>query len=421
MKIRRVILSIVSQLRMRNYSAVCLIFMKAVRGLLVVFFLPLGMILALCIRLLRPWVLVRIEILISERIGHFAGNTELYLCERDAGINKPNKRYIDLWYHNWPICNKQLARMWKRVLHIGPSCLLASAQRINTLLPGGEKHVIGNNTSVDRDVHNLMDQYSPHLKFLPEEEQQGEAGLRDLGVPAGAPFVCLQVRDDSYLNKSLPWRDWDYHSFRDCDIKNYVYASRLLADRGYYVIRMGVAVKDAMEIHHPGVIDYAANGMRTDFMDVYLGAKCEFCISNGTGFDAVPYIFRRPLVFVDHVPIEIIHTYSSRFLATTKKHWSRSHSRYMTFSEIFQTGAGKFFSAKNYEDMGIELFESTPEEIAAVVLEMQERLSGTWQCTEEDEKLQSQFWELFPEGDWHGKIYSRIGTDFLRRNKALLI
>ena len=40
------------------------------------------------IRLIRPWILVRFQALGSTRIGHFAGNVEMYLCERDAKINE---------------------------------------------------------------------------------------------------------------------------------------------------------------------------------------------------------------------------------------------------------------------------------------------------------------------------------------------
>ena len=71
------------------------------------------------------------------------------------------------------------------------------------------------------------------------------------------------------------------------------------------------------------------------------------------------------------------------------------------------------------------LIESTPEEIKAVVIEMVERLAGTWQSSKNDEELQARFWELFPaqlekEAFGHGEIRSRMGTDFLRKSKNLL-
>ena len=48
----------------------------------------------LLIRLIRPWILIRLGSISSQRIGHFAGDVEVYLCEKDAGINTPNKKTI---------------------------------------------------------------------------------------------------------------------------------------------------------------------------------------------------------------------------------------------------------------------------------------------------------------------------------------
>ncbi len=245
----------------------------------------------LIMRLIKPWLLVRIGDMISSRIGHFAGNTELYLCERDAGINVPKQRYIDVFYMAFkPISNHQLAIMWHRILRIWPAWILAPIKAANQLIPGGKSHEVGSNTRHDRDVHNLLDRTPPHLQFTTEEEMRGEAGLRLMGIPTGAPFVCLIARDSSYLAVHLADDNYDsynYHNYRDSDVQNYILAVETLADRGFFVIRMGAKVHAAIKSTHPKVIDYATNGMRSDFMDIYLGAKCTFCISNGTGFDAL--------------------------------------------------------------------------------------------------------------------------------------
>src|SRR3990172_13240449 len=148
------------------------------------------------IRMIRPWFLVRFGGLVSTRIGHFAANTELYLCERDAGINVPDKRRVDLFYLDKIICNHQLATMWRRVLRIWPAWILVSISTINRFIPGGTDHEIGNNTEHNRDVHNLLDRLPPHLEFTAEEEAKGEAGLRAMGIPPGSPFVCLLVRSE---------------------------------------------------------------------------------------------------------------------------------------------------------------------------------------------------------------------------------
>ena len=375
------------------------------------------------IRIMRPWFLVRIGALFGHRIGHLAANTELYLCERDAGINVPTQHHVDLFFLVKPICNNELARLWKRVLRVWPTWCLAPIRRVNKLIPGWECHDIGENTQMDRDIHHLLDRFPPHLKFTPAEESKGAAGLRAIGIEQNAKFVCLLVRDSAYLKSHQPAVDYSYHDYRDCNVHNFIMASEELARRGYYVVRMGVVVKEPMKSKNPRVIDYEARGMRTEFMDIYLGSKCEFCISVGSGFDALPYIFRRPIVFVDHVPPGYLFTFGSQFIGLTKHYFSTVKGRCLTLAEILSEGLGFAYHVDEYAACGIQLVENTPEEIRDVVVEMVQRLEGSWQPHCDDEELQRRFWSIFPSNSirngkpLHGEIRSRFGASFLRSNR----
>ena len=383
----------------------------------------------LIIRFIRPWLLVRLWGLISTRIGHFALNTELYLCEYKAGINKPSQRHIDIFFMGGkPICNQQLAIMWHRLLRIWPTLILGPITNINQLIPGGKLHEIDSNIQGDRDVHNLLDRFPPHIKFTTEEESRGEVGLRAMGITEGAMFVCLNVRDSAYLDSHFAYNDWNYHNFRDCDVQNSVLAAEELAERGYFVIRMGAKVLAAMNSPHPKVIDYATNGMRSDFMDIYLGAKCAFCISSGGGFDSIPIIFRRPVVYVNMSPIGVLSTFSDKFLAILKHHVDAGSNRELSLSEIVTNDIGYIQTTSDFESKGVVPTENTPEEIRDVVIEMAERLNGTWQAHQEDEVLQQRFWGIFPSdaidvykgNPLHGEIRARFGAAFLRNNPEWL-
>ncbi len=395
-----------------------------------ILFLPLYILavpIIIVIRLIRPWFLVRWHGLISLRIGHLATNTELYLCEKDAQLNVPKQNYIDIFYLAYkPISNQQLAKMWKRVLHIWPYWILEPLSLVNRIIPGGNMHNIGNNAQGDLDIHNLLDRFDTHLRFTPEEEKAGKIGLREMGIPEGTPFVCLIVRDSAYLKTIQTYNqlDMSYHDYRDCNIQSYVVAAEELANRGYFVIRMGVKVMEPFKTEHPGIIDYAINGMRTDFMDIYLGAKCEFCISVGTGFDAIPFVSRRPIVYTNYVPLGFTSTSSDKFLTITKHHFCVSENRRLSLSELFEEGVGYSYSSSGYLSKGIKLIENTPEEIRDAVIEMAERLNGSWKTNEEDKALQSRFWEIFRQEEvneanglpFHGEIRARYGAKFLRDN-----
>jgi putative glycosyltransferase (TIGR04372 family) len=420
--VRRILLSLRALIlysRRGEWGHCRAILIKMLREFFIFLLFPIGFIFLLVIRGIRPIILVRLGGFISERIGHFAGNTELYLCEIDAAINCPEGKFVDLWYHNWPISNHYLGKMWGSVIKIGPSLLLASIDRINLLVPGGEIHRIGLNTFLDRDVHNLFDKYPPHLSFSDDEHERGRKELSRFGVPADAKFVCVIVRDSSYLNSALPWTNWSRHDHRDCNIANYYLAAEALAERGYYVFRMGVKVHSKFETNNERIIDYANSGMGSDFMDVYLGAHCSFCISTTTGFDAIPYVFRRPIVFTDMVPLFHVHTFSSRYLSTAKKYWSEGDQRFLSFREMLEPRFENMLAGE-FQRLGIKMVESSPEEICDVVLEMESMISGTWQSSVNDEELQKQFWNIFPKGVLHGEFRGRIGRGYLRSNSDLL-
>ena len=372
----------------------------------------------LLIRALRPLVLIRIGPLKSDVIGYLAANTEMYLCRRDAGIE--NKRAFDIFYHLTPVSNQQLKKMWDRTLRVWR--LAGPVDVLNGALPGGKIHSIPWQQFRDRDTLGLLPRTPAHLSFTPEEERLGREGLQAMGISEGTPFICFHSRDSEYVRVIDPGRGTHQgYDYRDSNIYNHVPAAEGMTRRGYYAIRMGAVVKEPLKTANPMIIDYATK-YRSDFMDIFLCAKCYYYIGDETGFNRVPSIFRRPLANLNVIPIDLLHTQGANDLSILKKLWLREESRFLKFSEVFEKGANCFVRTEQYEQSGIELVENTAEEITALAVEMDERLKGTWQTTEEDEVLQKRFWSLFRPSfkEAHGLIESRIGADFLRRNRELL-
>ena len=375
---------------------------------------PVSFPIVIVVRVLRPLVLIRFGLLMSPRLGNFAARTELYLCERDVGMHRG--RTLDIFFLYPQVCNRFLRKKWEKMLHI--SALARPLWEVNRRLPGGESHIVP--MPRDTDIYGLFARTPVHVSFTPEEESLGRTALQELGIPEGSPFVCFYARDSAYLD-TVYQADWSYQDFRDASIHNYVPAAGELACRGYFAIRMGAVVKEALNTANPRIIDYATKA-RTDFLDIFLCARCRFFLGSSAGLSAVPRIFRRPIVLVNYVPLRprslVIGVPGSLFIP--KKLWLSDERRFLTFREIRESGVSEFVISEQYEQLGIEVTENTPEEITAVVMEMDERLKGTWQTTEEDEELQRQFWSLVKPSKLNGALLPRIGTEFLRQNHELL-
>src|SRR3990167_995173 len=88
------------------------------RFLLNIIAIPIG----ICILIIYPFFRIRLICLYSDRIGHYAWDTEYWLCMLDISTDKNKKKYKTLYYTvaGRPVCNTQLHRMWKRVIPIIP-------------------------------------------------------------------------------------------------------------------------------------------------------------------------------------------------------------------------------------------------------------------------------------------------------------
>ena len=383
--------------------------------------------------LIKPFFLIRIGELQSGRIGHFSMNTELYCCEKDSGINTPTQKHIDIFFLAKRVCNKQLEKMWRRKLVILPRYLISPINNVNIflkkLIPMKDVPKIGPENS-DRDVYNLLEKFNPHISFTNDEEQKAKTILKNFGIDTNCKFVCLLVRDSAYLDShsNLSLKDFNYHNYRDADIDKYLLAAEELTKRGYYVFRMGAKVLKSMKSSNPKIIDYANTNLRSDFMDMYLGAKCTFCISvGGAGFLGVPFVFRKPNAYI-MVPFGHLCTWNKYDLMITKNHISNRTKKRLSFSEIFSNGVAIIYRQEEFDKKDITLEENSPEEIRDLSIEMDDRIHGNWIEKDEDLELQNRFWKIFSENikkqnlevPLHGKIKAKFCSNYLRKNKDLL-
>ena len=388
-----------------------------------IFWFVAGLLVAIAIRLIRPVRYYRLGRLPSHEIGHYATNVEVYLCEKDAEVNSHTKKSVDIWYRNPTsgVSNQQLDKMWARTIRISDSPIVRYADAISRRLPGGAKYSIQHH---DRDAYALFDKMPPHLSFTSGEILEGEKFLDSVRTHPGQKFVCLAVRDSSYKREQFEDRDVAKDDYRNNDIDNYQKVAEQLAKDGYLVFRMGAKVERPFVTDSPLVIDYASNGMRSEFLDIYLGANCELFISSVLGIDSIPEIFRRPRVLTNYIPIGNFGKYGPRDLIIPKQYWLQSELRFLRFSEIVAStnGIGSCTSSYEYERAGLKLVENTPQEILGATYELLNRRRGTWTQLSTSQELVAKFWfhyyQLNPKPiQSHVKGQEPlIGSNFLQDN-----
>lgn len=350
----------------------------------------------LLIRCLRPWRLIRFGDIRSERIGHFAADAGHQWARRQQQSGK----ILDYYWIQRPTCNQFWEQMVCRNFPV--HSWVRHLDLWNRVMPGGAVHHRPSSTTGSRDIQGCLEQMQEPMQFLPEEDADARSWLQKQGWREGEPFVCLLVRDSHYLNNDSILKEWsknshpvygngwDYHNYRDSDISTYVKAAEWLADQGIWVFRMGKNMEKPISSTHPRIIDYAFHPDRSDFLDIWLFAHCDLCISTGTGPDMISDVYRRPLLFLNYLPLSHIVSWSDAMHLPKTLVWDETGIP-LTLTEYLEHS---YLFSEKYEQLGIRIIDRTEDEILTAVQERWQRIEGTLVDTEDDMVHQQRFWDV---------------------------
>jgi putative glycosyltransferase (TIGR04372 family) len=345
--------------------------------------LPFAAVTLLGMRSLRPFVLIRVHKVHDWRIGHFATNTELTRLSDIVQNENTRRKCVTIYYFGSKVSsNPFLTEFWQREL---PSV----AGHWGWLLDHFSSRIAGMNTtslSSPVDKSGLLKHDSIPNFFTRSEINLGNKFLEN--CQTNSKYICLNVRDSEYLTRSRG-RVMSHHDYRDSDIKTYVAAAEMLAEMGYTVFRMGAIVKEPLDSNHPRVIDYATNGMRTEFLDVFLGAHCTLTISVGSGWDSVPTIFRRPIMFVNQLPVFAPSALTLPLVTYPKILLDGQTGDTLNLENLIDREIAHRTNSQAYKDAGVEIRDLSSEELVEAVTEMAQRVEGTFVETPEQKEMQA--------------------------------
>lgn len=353
------------------------------------------------------------------RIGEIAHQFDLYEKMRILGWG-PKERGI-LLARKGATSNLCFLEYWKQYCNIISHPLfflllfpLAELTQYNIAcpkMPDG-KVVHGNRAHIAVQKRWEDEGRPPLLKLSSSHYERGWDCLEQLGVPRGAWFVCLHVRESGYLQEG----NNSYNAFRDADIETYLMAIKTIVGNGGWVIRMGdPTMKPLPSMKH--VIDYIHSELRSDWMDIFCCAECRFFLGTTSGLFLVSFVFGVPCALANFTPMGE-RPWSGKDVFIPKLYWSTTEQRYLSFEEVLAPKFRYCFDGKIFESSGINIIDNTPEEINDLVLEMLDRLNGDLEYTKKDEYLQELIYTLLPDNS-HG-IGSRIGSTFLSKYEGLL-
>ena len=340
--------------------------------------------------LLRKYVVVEFVLPNVTLFGHLALEPEKVLSNiaSDGSRSVGDPKRILIWSlgKSREQVNKALVKIWRRELFVLPSAIVDAMHRASKWLPNFEMRVLQFDKLHEND--HVLDLCDSNLKFTSSEIEMGEKYLRHVGIEAHTPYICLVVREAAWAPPTTG--PASSGTLRSRSFEDFLLAAEALADLGVAVIKLGAA--GTFKTAGTKIIDYANSKDKSEFLDVYLPAHAKCVVSTMSGPDAVALVGRVPVLYVD------IAQYSLCFAGTRLVTWvparliSQKSGRALSLSEVFESGAGRFLGATPFEQAGIKIEQSSPEQIRDYCLDFYQSLTNQ---KLDDEPMQNLYREKF--------------------------
>ena len=354
------------------------------------------------------------------RVGHLVGETSLWYLEKKDG--NPSEADLEIWYVSKNVCNYFFYKKMKSKIIITHNFIIKFLHDLFRKF-NKKEFIIMPPQYGERDVRSLISKNKKIIEFTDEEIKYGDSFLKKIGINKNENFVCIAIRDSYYLNKVLPTHNWTYHNFKNSDIENYNKAVKYLNDINIKVIRMGAGSDKSWSLESDKNFDYSRSNLRTSFLDFYIVHKSKFVLCNGTGFYWIPYVLKKPIVMADFIPIASLCSYVPHSLHLFKHLYSNDKKRFLSLKELLSEEFNFVYGTDSYTKKNIKIVDNSPDEIVDCVKEMNLKIDGELQESEEDQINQKKFWVNLPSfikkkkktEQRNGIINAKIGRNFLKK------
>lgn len=335
---------------------------------------------------------VRIVLMDPRLFGHQSLEPEVFWNDWKSSTESGNR---DLWFcsvgrkrdasnaYLWQRTRRRLPTIpswitsdlyfWQKVLKVDAICFLpASIYRLNFL--------------------------SRRSTFLPDPDTwllRRHEILSRLAEPT-RPYVVFTIRA-SYVT-------YDPVDPRNRSLDEFSLAMKALIEIGYNIVRVNSYTDELIKDVSPHILDWRVreSGKPGDELALISGAA--FVISTTTGGDCLALAYRRPVLYVDSARLYLVFLGAEYATFQVPKVVDRKTGAILGFRELLSRGLMWSGEAKQFEQSGVMIVNSSAREIEAYVLEFENLVARG--LPEAD----------FKDQEWRNLIMESLGDQIVPRH-----
>lgn len=332
------------------------------------------------------WVEIRLRPVLVGRVGELWVNPWYQEWIRNSDNSIKRRRVLLVFFcfyyrERRAVANSSVLQYWRQRFHFVPDWLSLGLSDL-------PRNGIARKVFHRNFLYSWMNDAGEYtLEFLRNACRSGNTGALDLGIDYyffrkqrglkekdrfDRPWVMLHVRDESYLSRSFSDFDWSHHSYRNRDIRLFSASVRHLLDRGYAVVRSGRIAKSRLEVGGDHVLDIPFVSDVSEDEECYLWSNCAFAIGTGSGPDIAAAVSNRPLFFFEVLPVPKTEALVfPAWLVFANRLKSRVTGVDLTFKDLVQKSAYKWFSTDDYDQNQVDVVPASQKELLALTVEVE--------------------------------------------------
>ena len=323
--------------------------------------------------IVRPFFILKIGELETRAIGHSSISIEIFLCEIEKKIHDKKRKEIYIWFRNRDIANRFLYQKWKEKLIIIPGIFLEGAYNLSRYLKFNKFYCFPYRHWKDDvfnwgiiDIHNVLKETEPKIVFNKKEKELGELFLNSLNINYKDNFV-------SFFNRDKSFRKEKNKTVRNSSIFKMIPAINELTKKNYKAIRLGAKTNEILKSDKT-IFDYSNSGLRSEFLDIYIIYRSKFVISDDTGLNMVPAMFRKKQLILNYINFASTLKENHNFIKfiLPKKIFDIRKNSLISLDKILKDKLYNIEFSDEFEKKGYQVIDNSEEEILASVIEMYE-------------------------------------------------
>lgn len=242
-------------------------------------------------------------------------------------------------------------------------------------------------------------------------------------------LIVLYNRDGAYKKYQNPNFDMSYHDWRNFPVSDFELTIKNLSKKNRFLIRLGNITEQKLDLSDKNFFDYSKSDYITPYLDIYLLYKCKFFLGSEGGLDKIGMGLNKPMALVNVHHLDWRCPLGRDTIFIPQKMFNLETNKFLTIAELLDPNlkkskisdlpVGLYTRTSDYKEAGIKVINNTPEEINNLAQEMDFHLDKKLELSNDDLKLQNEFWSKFRNSFPFNKKYI-ISPSFLKNNQDLL-